>query len=519
VRIVQQYVSYPEATNDYSHTRFEWMGVKEMVSTPSKVPKKRKSTLNPRIAVLDPDQAVLNYLYRILEDRFSVSLFTGAEDLLRSLQDSLAPDLLLMDWHIAEEGLGESSLGLLVKIRAFKPALPIIMLSCSAELNEVVAATRLGATDVILKPFRKADIDMAVHECLKETGTQLASGNGDETDEIPLDENTSFVAASKCMHEIESQCRLVARTDIPVLILGESGTGKEVATLLIHKLSARSQRSFMKVNCAAMPADLLESELFGYEQGAFTGAVKSKPGKFEICNNGTIFLDEIGEMPAVLQAKLLQVLQDGSFSRLGSRSSVKVDVRVIAATNIDIKAAIAQKTFREDLYYRLNGFTLKMPPLRERAEEIPILAHHFMRKVATKYERDPLPISSALMHALTIHSWPGNLRELENTIKRYLILADEQAIIDELIPRQSAEVFALGTEDNVGDGSLKQLVQNLKGGAESAAIARTLEGTGWNRKAAASELQISYKALLYKIKQYNLLPPQKQFSPMARHEA
>ena len=243
------------------------------------------------------------------------------------------------------------------------------------------------------------------------------------------------------MREIESQCRLVARADIPVLILGESGTGKEVATMFIHKMSARSQRSFMKVNCAAMPADLLESELFGYEQGAFTGAVKSKPGKFEICNNGTIFLDEIGEMPTVLQAKLLQVLQDGSFSRLGSRSSVKVDVRVIAATNIDIKAAIAQKTFREDLYYRLNGFTLKMPPLRERTEEIPILAHHFMRKVAAKYERDPLPISPALMQALTSHSWPGNLRELENTIKRYLILADEQAIIDELSPRQSAGVI------------------------------------------------------------------------------
>jgi DNA-binding NtrC family response regulator len=488
-----------------------------MVSTPSKAPKKRKSTLNPRIAVLDPDQAVLNYLHRILADRFSVSLFTGAEELLRSLRDSLAPDLLLMDWHIAEEGLGESSLGLLMKLRAFKPTLPIIVLSCSAELKEVVAVTRLGATDVILKPFRKADIDMAVHECLNEIGKQAASDE-DEVDEIHLDENTSFVAASKCMHEIESQCRLVARTDIPVFILGESGTGKEVATLLIHKLSARNQRSFMKVNCAAMPADLLESELFGYEQGAFTGAVKSKPGKFEICNNGTIFLDEIGEMPAVLQAKLLQVLQDGSFSRLGGRSSVKVDVRVIAATNIDIKAAIAQKTFREDLYYRLNGFTLKMPPLRERTEEIPIMAHHFMRKVATKYERDPLPISSALMHALTSHSWPGNLRELENTIKRYLILADEQAIIDELIPRQGTEFVALGVEDN-GDGSLKHLVQNLKGGAESAAIARTLEGTGWNRKAAASELQISYKALLYKIKQYNLFPPQKQFSPAVRREA
>jgi DNA-binding NtrC family response regulator len=486
-----------------------------MASTPSKASK--KSTLNPRIAILDPDQAVLNYLYRILADRFSVSQFTEASELLQSLKESPVPDLLLMDWHVAEDGSGESSLSLLAKLRASRPSLPIIMLSCSAELKEVVTVTRMGATDVILKPFRKADIDMAVHECLKEHGKQPVSGNNDEIEEIPLDENTSFVAASKCMREIESQCRLVARADIPVLILGESGTGKEVATLLIHKLSARSQRSFMKVNCAAMPADLLESELFGYEQGAFTGAVKSKPGK--ICNNGTIFLDEIGEMPAVLQAKLLQVLQDGSFSRLGSRSSVKVDVRVIAATNIDIKAAIAQKTFREDLYYRLNGFTLKMPPLRERTEEISILAHHFMRKVAAKYERAPLSISSALMNALMSHSWPGNLRELENTIKRYLILADEQAIIDELIPRPSAEFFTLNVENNGGDGSLKQLVQNLKGGAESAAIARTLEGTGWNRKAAASELQISYKALLYKIKQYNLFPPQKQFSPVARHEA
>ena len=221
-----------------------------------------------------------------------------------------------------------------------------------------------------------------------------------DVEEIPLNENTSFVRSCKRMREIESQCKLVARADIPVLILGESGTGKEVAAMLIHKLSARSQRNFLKVNCAAMPADLLESELFGYEQGAFTGAVKSKPGKFEICDHGTILLDEIGEMPSVLQAKLLQVLQDGTFSRLGSRTSVKVDVRVIAATNIDIKAAIAQKIFREDLYYRLNGFTLRMPPLRERIEEIPILSQHFMRKVATKYECESLPISPALMQAL-----------------------------------------------------------------------------------------------------------------------
>jgi transcriptional regulator with PAS, ATPase and Fis domain len=312
------------------------------------------------------------------------------------------------------------------------------------------------------------------------------------------------------MREIEKQCTLVARADIPVLILGESGTGKEVAAMLIHKLSMRSQQSFLKVNCAAMPADLLESELFGYEQGAFTGAVKSKPGKFEICDKGTILLDEIGEMPAVLQAKLLQVLQDGSFSRLGSRTTVKVDVRVVAATNIDIKAAIAQKLFREDLYYRLNGFTLKMPPLRERMEEIPILAQHFMRKVATKYDCNLLPISPVLMQALSSYTWPGNLRELENTIKRYLVLADEQAIIDELHPWSQHGVSLAAAADEGSSRSLKNLVRDVKGGAEAAAIAQSLEISGWNRKLAASDLKISYKALLYKIKQYNLSPPERK---------
>ena len=477
-----------------------------MAGTQREAPMKTKGKRKPHIAVLDADPAILEYIRGILADRFSVDLFTQTAELNRSLSESPAPDLLLMDWHITEDETEENALGLLAKIHASKPTLPILMLACSAELKEVVEASRLGAVDVILKPFTKSDIDLAVQHCIKEADEPAM---GDEITEIRLDENVSFVRCSKRMREIESQCTLVARADIPVLILGESGTGKEVAAMLIHKLSARSQRSFLKVNCAAMPADLLESELFGYEQGAFTGAVKSKPGKFEICNNGTIFFDEIGEMPPGLQAKLLQVLQDGSFSRLGSRTSVKVDVRVIAATNIDIKTSIAQKTFREDLYYRLNGFTVKMPPLRERTEEIPILSQHFMRKVATKYERDPLPISPVLMQALISHSWPGNLRELENTIKRYLVLGDEQAIIDELSLRESTGSFASGGEDTDGSGGLKYLVRNLKGNAEAAAIAQALENTGWNRKAAANELQISYKALLYKVKQYNLTPPRK----------
>jgi two-component system response regulator AtoC len=461
------------------------------------------------IAVLDADPAILEYIHQILADRFRVSLFTETAELTRCLRDCPIPDLLLMDWNIAEDDNEETALSLLARIHSWKPSLKMIMLACSAELKEVVIATRLGAADVILKPFRKAELDLAVDLCLTETGRQPVD---DDIKEIPLGEDTYFVRASKVMREIESRCRLVARADIPVLILGESGTGKEIAAKLIHQLSPRSKCIFLKVNCAAMPADLLESELFGYEQGAFTGAVKSKPGKFELCDHGTILLDEIAEMPTVLQAKLLQVLQDGSFSRLGSRSSVKVDVRVISATNVDIKAAIAQKTFREDLYYRLNGFTMKMPPLRERLEEVPALSQHFMRKVAAKYECDSLPISPSLMQALTSHSWPGNLRELENTIKRYLVLADEMAIIDELNPRRAAGLSEFNREEQTGAGGLKYLVRSLKGGAESAAIAQTLEVHGWNRKAAANDLQISYKALLYKIKQYNLIPPQKQYS-------
>jgi DNA-binding NtrC family response regulator len=487
------------------------MKVTAMASTQDVRPMKVQHGSKPQIAVLDANRAILDYVQGILADRFSVNLYTEARELSRSLRESTRPDLLLVDCSIADDKTDQDSIGVLASIHASNPSLPIIMLACSASggLNQVLAAARLGAVDVILKPFRESDIELAVERCLKKADRQPAS---DDIEEIPLNENTSFVRSCKRMREIESQCRLVARADIPVLLLGESGTGKEVAAMLIHKLSSRGHRSFLKVNCAAMPADLLESELFGYEQGAFTGAVRSKPGKFEICDKGTILLDEIAEMPPALQAKLLQVLQDGSFARLGSRASVKVDVRVIAATNIDIKAAMARKMFREDLYYRLNGFTLEMPPLRERIEEIPLLCRHFMHKVAAKYECAPLPISPALMQALTSHSWPGNLRELENVVKRYLVLADEQEIMNELIPWRRMGSLASSAERPGEDKSLKHLVRNLKGGAEAAAIAQSLDDSGWNRKAAASDLQISYKALLYKIKQYNLIPPPKQLS-------
>src|SRR6267154_2170594 len=324
-----------------------------------------------------------------------------------------------------------------------------------------------------------------------------------------LYDDVFFVAASPAMRKIRSQAALVANVDIPVLMLGESGTGKEVVARLIHKLSPRAHRTFLKVNCAAVPADLLESELFGYEAGAFTGANHAKPGKFEICNKGTILLDEIGEMPPQLQAKLLHVLQDGQFSRLGSRSVIKVDVRILAATNINIPEALANKRLREDLYYRLNAFTLQLPPLRERKDEIPLLLKHFMTRMAERYARPPLPLSPQLLEACQAHAWPGNLRELNNFLKRYLILGDENLAAAELQPRYDGTGGAgaradSGARSAEAGGGLKSLARSAKDEAEGEAIRQALEQTNWNRKQAAALLQISYKALLYKIRQYGI---------------
>src|SRR5215469_6134151 len=453
-------------------------------------------TARPRLLALDANLAVLDYLRRTLEPRYNLKVFSEEQALLDCLNSSEAPDLILLEWESMEK-----SLTVLSHIRAGLPDVPIVMLSCTAEVKDFGVVTRIGARGIVLKPFLDGNLENAIEEHLAQAQNAIPA----EPQEIPLDETHSFVRSSKRMCELQAQAALVAKSDIPVLILGESGTGKEILALYTHKMSNRAHRMFLKVNCAAMPADLLESELFGYEQGAFTGAVKTKPGKFEVCTGGTIFLDEIGEMPALLQAKLLQVLQDGTFFRLGSRSPMKVDVRVIAATNINIKEAIASKNFREDLYYRLNGFTLKIPPLRERTEEIPVLAEYFMRKGARRYGRNPLPFSQHLMRRLLEHNWPGNLRELENVVNRYLVLGEEQAILEELAPAPQPQAVSAAPEAN-GAG-LKTLVKNLKGDAESAAIAQVLEGTGWNRKAAANDLQISYKALLYKIKQYDLTPP------------
>jgi two-component system, NtrC family, response regulator AtoC len=451
----------------------------------------------PRLFVLDSNLAVLEYLREVLSSDYSLSLFSDETSLLHQCANGPEPHLVLLAWESIEQ-----SLPILSHVRASIPDVPIIILSTSAEVKNLEIVTRIGSRGVVLKPFVDGNLEIAIEEHLACVDRATSA----EPQEIRLDDSHSFVWSNKRMRELQAQASLVAKSDIPVLIMGESGTGKEILAMYTHKMSTRSERMFLKVNCAAMPADLLESELFGYEQGAFTGAIKAKPGKFEICSGGTIFLDEIGEMPAILQAKLLQVLQDGTFSRLGSRAPMKVDVRVIAATNINMKAAIAQKSFREDLYYRLNGFSLIIPPLRDRRDEIPILAQHFVRKGAAKYGSKPLTLSHNLQDALSRYSWPGNSRELEHVINRFLILGDELAILADLSPFSNLHAEASSSQDPMKGTGLKQLVRSLKGDAEAAAIERILEANGWNRKAAANELQISYKALLYKIKQYDLAP-------------
>jgi len=450
-----------------------------------------------KILLVDDEPGMLRYIKTLLEvDDYRVETATTGEEALQRVEKGFQPDLVLLDVLMP----GIDGLKTLEQLRQLQPGVKVVMLSCVNDTRKVVHAMKLGAQDYLTKPFQKAELDAVIDLSLGQ-GKQTYSGEVEE-----LADDVFFIAASPAMRKIRSQAALVANVDIPVLLLGESGTGKEVLGRLIHKLSKRAHRTFLKVNCAAVPADLLESELFGYEQGAFTGANHAKPGKFELCNRGTILLDEIGEMPPLLQAKLLHVLQDQTFSRLGSRSIIKVDVRILAATNINIPEALASKRLREDLYYRLNAFTMQIPPLRERKEEIPILLKHSMSRMAERYARPPLPLSPALLQACQNHSWPGNLRELNNFLKRYLILGDEKLAVAELLPRTDGNGGAPSDASTRGaeSGGLKSLARTAKDEAEAQAITKALEQTNWNRKQAAGILQISYKALLYKIRQYGI---------------
>ena len=353
---------------------------------------------------------------------------------------------------------------------------------------------------------------------------------------------SELLGSSSQMREVRELIDRVADTDVTVLIRGESGTGKELVARAVHEASTRRERQFVKVNCAALPSELLESELFGFERGAFTGAIQQKPGKFEFANHGTMFLDEISEMGLALQSKVLQVLQDGEFARLGGRQDVKVDVRVLAATNRDLESAVAEGQFREDLYFRLNVVCITLPPLRQRRDEIRRLTEFFLAHYSQHYNKPPMAMATDTLRLFAEYDWPGNVRELENLVKRMVILGTDTAIRREMadaIANRELRVGPIPVIEQAASaapavaaaapaapatpappavapaappaaaaaplsGSLKDIGRTAAREAERELIYRTLQQTRWNRREAAEILGISYKALLYKIKEAEL---------------
>jgi len=378
----------------------------------------------------------------------------------------------------------------------------IILLTDSDTRESPAESAALGADDFLQKPFSAEDLENVIKSALARPRRSWDRSPDDDS-RVRLREEVGLWRSPR-MSDVREIIEQAARVDVTVLIMGETGTGKDVVARAIHEQSVRQSGPFVKVNCAAVPRELLESELFGHERGAFTGAHQLKIGKFESADRGTIFLDEIGDLHPALQGKLLHVLQDGQFSRVGGRSTVKVDVRVLAATNQDLEQAVAGGRFREDLYYRLNVIQVMVPPLRERPEEIPVLADYFMHRYSQLFRRETLQMPAETMQRLIRHRFPGNVRELENMIKRMIVLGDP------LLRRSPLPGPAPTAEENgartvkAATTSLKDIARRAAQTAEKEAILQALEQTQWNRVRAAKLLEISYRALLYKIKDSGL---------------
>ena len=417
-------------------------------------------------------------------------------------------DLLLLD---AARGIPADEL-FLPGLLNFFPSEKLCILSEMGETCWRSYAERWKVSKVLRKPLLPRDLEQLISGVSSGERIAMPAPTGGTMPMIEeLDNQSFFLASSAKMIQIYRNVRILASVDHPVLILGESGVGKEVIARLLHKYHyARADKKFINVNTAALPSELLESELFGYEAGAFTGAIKAKPGKFELADKGTLLLDEIGEMSPMMQAKLLHVLQDGSFSRLGARCSSQVDVRILAATNVDLEVAITEKRFREDLYYRLNAFTITIPSLRERKEEIPMLVKQMMGRAAARAGQEPVEFSARLIEAAQEYHWPGNLRELRNFVTRMLVLQDQESALTDLqakIRAKSPEVDLRRQTPVVAAAALsgmKGVVNEQKQQIESRMITEALSASGWNRRRAATNLNISYRALLYKIQQHGL---------------
>ncbi len=465
----------------------------------------------PLVLVVDDDESVRRYLSSLLTSLgYDVQCLPSGDKVVAALAVSAPPAVVLLDLVMP----GMSGLDTLDCIKRSHPRIPVIVLSTVAQTSTVVDAIRRGASDYLTKSFEDQELAVALQNVME---------NQERRPEVarlrprPDAEEGGFVSASPRVLRIKEIGRQVADTDAPVLILGPSGVGKEVLARYIHRQSRRAPQGFLKVNCAALPDDLLESELFGYERGAFSGAMNQKPGLFELADGGTILLDEIGEMSVHLQAKLLHVLQDGEFTRLGGRQVVKVDARVMASTNVQLDEAVAAGRFREDLFFRLNVIRVEVPPLRERREDIAPLCAHFLRHYAARYKSPLRELPRELREAFVRHDWPGNVRELENAVRRYVILGDAEASLSELRSRGRAEGAAPRPEEAPAPRaaatrgvSLRKVAAQAAEDAERRLLSRVLAETRWNRREAAAQLKISYKALLNKLKKWEVddsVPP------------
>ncbi len=478
-----------------------------------------------RVLVVDDDPGLGKFLTsHLLRSGFDVSSAITGEEALRMFR-VYDPALVLLDLSDS----GTSALGTLERLKQIRPDVPVVMLSAEQGPEAIFKASKLGADDYLGKPFEPKDLDLRIAKILeKQRFTPEVTPLRDRVRRSS--DFAGLFGTSPKMEEVKNTIEQVADTTATVLIRGESGTGKEVVARMIYAQSGRGDKPFVKVNCAAIPHELLESELFGYEPGAFTGANRQKLGKFDLADSGTLFLDEVSEMHPALQAKLLHVLQDGEFSRLGAKRDISVDVRVLAAANKPLERAVQEGLFREDLFYRLNVITIHIPPLRERREEILVFLDYFLRKYSEFYGKQPNPFSDYAISRMMEYDWPGNIRELENLVKRYVIVGNEAQIIRELsthkpIVRSTAGISPVwdvkddrsggnGTQEkstaipiNAGKScsesempSLLEIGRRAAMSAEREAIERVLTQTRWNRRQAAKILKISYKALLNKLK-------------------
>jgi two-component system response regulator HydG len=450
--------------------------------------------MQPRLGVLvvDDEAALREVLtLRITDWGHEVRAVGSAAEALQALE-TRTPDLVLCDVVLP----GASGLGLLLRIKESHPRLPVVMMTAHGNIDSAVEAMKAGAGDFLTKPL---DHQM-LHALLEATSGDVRRQHATRALDAQLDRGdggaAGMVGQSRAMRELQRTVALLASTDASAIITGESGTGKEVVARAIHAHSARRDRPFVAINAAAIPEGLIESEVFGHEQGAFTGAVRARAGCFELAEGGTLFLDEIAEMPIALQPKLLRVLEDGRARRLGGGRDIRFDVRVIAATNRDAGGAIREGRLREDLYYRLNVFELVMPPLRERGDDIPLLAQHFVREFSRKHQLRVEGLGESAARQLESHPWPGNVRELRNVMERAVIVARSGWIERRHLPPY------LQTMTPGGSPTLTLPAGTTLAEAERRLILQTLERVGENKAAAARQLGLDVKTIRNKLRSY-----------------